>query len=1200
MAEQIIQELGFDASKAITGINQAIGALGKLNSALNTTGSTISKLNGNSFNKSLKGVSTSLNRVAGADAKMKKLCNTIAKTNTKTQNLGKSTGGLVISFETLSRIAIAQGIVRGLNAIQAEFAEAVTQAKDFGIALAEAAAIAPGGVDNFQNSVTNLNRELVATSSSFGFDVLDLAEAKYQEFSNQVDNARGSQRLFINANKLARISTSEVSEAVGAISSVLNSYDLSVESSDAITAQLFKTVELGRTRLSDIADQLGNVTPLARNAGIGFTDLGAALATITRSGVSPSRALTQLRAIINQLTKPTAELQKLFTEVLGVEDAQQAIQQFGGLQGVLQEIGNAAGGSSSRVAELFSNIRARNAFNALNQNAERFTENIEKLGEAGQQGAAFLDPLLKAFDDQDAVQFTKAINDLKLAFLSLAQDALPSLTGLIQALTTGVENLGQVVINIGVASFAAYSGWMLVSANSASVLNKAVLGTRAGVLGLAAAIGFGIGELLKFIDTSAQAGEIEAIFAKNEAIKVDNLEKIAKDAETASKAIDELGKKSQESFRILNKASAESRNSIRESNDDFVRSTNSALDRLVSNRSNFIKELDQLIEKSEDRRTKNTDEQSKIREKIEGRAFERQVSGFDDVRQAFFRQARAREALNQATRSGTDEDGLEERLEGLQNAEKLAQDALKTAQQSGNRTSVFQAEKLIDEILRKQLDTKKQQQALDDIQVAKAKEIRDSEKAKLDELKENVKTLQDNLSLFSDQGALLSESDRDDAIKRAKEAFDKIQSSALSRDDLDISQLLGITDLGLKFNEQLSQLTIDPQTDQIQPALDEAARQLTLNIPVKAILDEATQLGLDTAGFDPANPLAGLADIQGQATQALQENAALQKGLADDAAAEAEARSNILGLIDRIVDKNRENAENLQSSFLPTDQFFGAKLGDQVDTLESRLRGVANQSLIDPKNIEQVEQLLLAFESQTAGGIGGTAVFGGFQENLNAIIEGLTKLRELQSQNIGNVGAQNRATGQGAGLTELENTINNAILKQELLTKEVGDSQIAQQSYNSQIEVGIASVGGLANGYAETVRQIAAAEAAQKRLNAAQSQSGGGSAAPRMFGGPLFRAGGGFTPRGSDTVPAMLSPGEFVVNSRSSRKFASQLNAMNAGITPVFRQEGGAVNNNTVNVGDINVNGTSNPDDTARRVVTQLRREFRRGTSSRL
>jgi hypothetical protein len=76
----------------------------------------------------------------------------------------------------------------------------------------------------------------------------------------------------------------------------------------------------------------------------------------------------------------------------------------------------------------------------------------------------------------------------------------------------------------------------------------------------------------------------------------------------------------------------------------------------------------------------------------------------------------------------------------------------------------------------------------------------------------------------------------------------------------------------------------------------------------------------------------------------------------------------------------------------------------------------------------------------------------------------------------------------------------------------------------------------------------------------------------------------------------MLSPGEFVVNARSTRKFFSQLQAINAGVRPVFRQDGGPV----TNVGDINVTVTGGRDGTltGRQIASSLRRELRRNTSS--
>ena len=89
---------------------------------------------------------------------------------------------------------------------------------------------------------------------------------------------------------------------------------------------------------------------------------------------------------------------------------------------------------------------------------------------------------------------------------------------------------------------------------------------------------------------------------------------------------------------------------------------------------------------------------------------------------------------------------------------------------------------------------------------------------------------------------------------------------------------------------------------------------------------------------------------------------------------------------------------------------------------------------------------------------------------------------------------------------------------------------------------------------------------------------------------------GGFVSSGTDTIPAMLSPGERITNAESSRRFASQLTAINAGIKPIFRSEGG----NVTNIGDINVtvSGGGSSHQTARSIAVALKRELRRGTAT--
>jgi hypothetical protein len=108
------------------------------------------------------------------------------------------------------------------------------------------------------------------------------------------------------------------------------------------------------------------------------------------------------------------------------------------------------------------------------------------------------------------------------------------------------------------------------------------------------------------------------------------------------------------------------------------------------------------------------------------------------------------------------------------------------------------------------------------------------------------------------------------------------------------------------------------------------------------------------------------------------------------------------------------------------------------------------------------------------------------------------------------------------------------------------------------------------------------------------ASNGTGREMPAAHGGMAWLADGG-RPRGTDVIPAMLSPGEMVMSAATTRRFATQLTAMNAGARPAYHSQGGHV----TNIGDINVSVTGGPSgrQTARSIATELRRELRRGTS---
>jgi TP901 family phage tail tape measure protein len=96
-----------------------------------------------------------------------------------------------------------------------------------------------------------------------------------------------------------------------------------------------------------------------------------------------------------------------------------------------------------------------------------------------------------------------------------------------------------------------------------------------------------------------------------------------------------------------------------------------------------------------------------------------------------------------------------------------------------------------------------------------------------------------------------------------------------------------------------------------------------------------------------------------------------------------------------------------------------------------------------------------------------------------------------------------------------------------------------------------------------------------------------GGAVPKYMpmGGlvPYMNMGGIFKPKGTDTVPAMLTPGEFVIRKYAVKDFGlDKLKAINEGT-----YNDGSVYNYNLNV---NVKSESNPDDIANAVMMQIKR----------
>lgn len=100
---------------------------------------------------------------------------------------------------------------------------------------------------------------------------------------------------------------------------------------------------------------------------------------------------------------------------------------------------------------------------------------------------------------------------------------------------------------------------------------------------------------------------------------------------------------------------------------------------------------------------------------------------------------------------------------------------------------------------------------------------------------------------------------------------------------------------------------------------------------------------------------------------------------------------------------------------------------------------------------------------------------------------------------------------------------------------------------------GLAAAQAAADRMLATVRQLGSFAAVARETYSGPSGGSisGGTTRRKAMGGPIYAAQGMFTPRGTDTVPAMLTPGEFVIRKKAVDKYGlSTMQAINEGRVP--------------------------------------------------
>lgn len=286
--------------------------------------------------------------------------------------------GVLISWKSVIRLLTVRIIQSSISAISREIRQATGEAAKLAQAMSEVQTIS---LDASTGAPLRSFEELSTASRNFSdtFNVAqaDVVEAAYQAVSNQVEGAAESFDFLTASVKFQKAAATDLTTSVSLLSAALNSYDIAVEDADRVSAIFFKTIEKGRIRASELANDFGRSAVLGKTLGINIEELNAAFATTTIQGVKFNNAQTLINNIMLKLIKPTERMKEIFKE-WGVSSGEAAIQTFG-FGGVLERLNQIAAATPDKLGEIgeqFGRIRAITGATIFGENLEDYNETL--------------------------------------------------------------------------------------------------------------------------------------------------------------------------------------------------------------------------------------------------------------------------------------------------------------------------------------------------------------------------------------------------------------------------------------------------------------------------------------------------------------------------------------------------------------------------------------------------------------------------------------------------------------------------------------------------------------------------------------------------------------------------------------------------------------------------------------------------------
>nr|BDD45348.1 hypothetical protein 24 [Elusimicrobiota bacterium] len=335
-----------------------------------------------------------------------------------------------------------------------------------------------------------------------------LSKGLYDILSAGVDSSKALDVLDATA-RAAKAGLTETGVAADAITTMLNSYGMEAEKAGDVSDWFFSVVKRGKTTFSELAPTVGRVGALSASAGLSMDELGAALATMTKSGIKTDEAVTSLRGVLTAFLKPTKDAKETAAE-LGVELSTNTLR----TQGLVPILEKLSGATDEQVASIFGNVRALSGLQTILKDTSVYYEDLSFMqNKAGNTQEAFgkvTDTLMFSMG-----QFAKVVQVILVqfgtSFIPLIQN---NLLPLFQNWSQNTDNIKSVSEGL------TWTLKALISMVMGAVTAFKVVGDVIGATG-AAVYKLATGDIKGFLDIIKQGSDDvqQTILAANENIQ---------------------------------------------------------------------------------------------------------------------------------------------------------------------------------------------------------------------------------------------------------------------------------------------------------------------------------------------------------------------------------------------------------------------------------------------------------------------------------------------------------------------------------------------------------------------------------------------------------------------------------------------------------------------------------------------------------